>query len=56
MNLIRTAPLVRPWKLNHNIPVELDAVVVRMLARHQEDRYLNPAALLTDLERLSERG
>src|SRR5262249_17837219 len=53
MNLIRTAPLVRPWKLNQNIPVEVDAVVMRMLSRKQEDRYPSPAALLADLERLS---
>jgi len=55
MNLIRTAPLARPWKLNQNIPVEVDAVVVRMLSRKQEDRYHNPAALLADLEALAER-
>jgi hypothetical protein len=50
--LIRTAPLRRPRVLNPAIPIEIEAVVVRMLARHQEDRYVSPAALLADLERL----
>jgi serine/threonine protein kinase len=49
---IRSAPLVRPRELNQAIPPEVEAVVVRMLSRRQEDRYPNPAALLADLERL----
>jgi hypothetical protein len=52
MKQIRTAALVRPRQLNANIPEEVEVVVVRMLARRQEDRYSSPAALLADLERL----
>jgi pSer/pThr/pTyr-binding forkhead associated (FHA) protein len=52
MKQIRTAALVRPRQLNPNIPEEVEVVVVRMLARRQEDRYSSPAALLADLERL----
>lgn len=52
MDLIRTAPLLRPREINTHIPPVVEAIVVRMLSRHQEDRFPNPAALLSDLERL----
>ncbi len=50
LELIRTAPLAHPRQLNPTIPDEFSAVVVRMLARLQEDRYPSPASLLAALE------
>jgi serine/threonine protein kinase len=53
VELIRTAPLVRPRHRDPAIPARAEAVVVQMLSRHQEDRYPNPAALLLDLEKIA---
>lgn len=53
MELIRTGPLVRPRSLNPQIPAKFEAIVLRMLSRHQENRYLNPAALLAELDALN---
>ncbi len=52
MKQIRTAVMVRPRERNSSIPPAIDAVVMRMLSRHQEDRYPSPAALLADLEEI----
>ena len=48
--LIRIGTLVRPRKLNPTIPEEFDAIVVKMLERHQEDRFPSAAALLEALQ------
>ena len=50
MELIRIGALVRPRKLNPTVPEEFDAIVVKMLERHQEDRFPNAAALLEALQ------
>lgn len=50
LELIRIGPLVRPRQLNSTIPEEFDAIVVKMLERHQEDRFPNAAALLDALQ------
>jgi hypothetical protein len=48
--LIQQAKLVRPSALQKSIPGAMEAVVLKMLARHQEDRYQTPAEVLSDLE------
>jgi serine/threonine-protein kinase len=42
----------KPRKLVGNIPEPFQAVVLKMLARGQEDRYQTPAELLDDLDRV----
>jgi hypothetical protein len=46
---IQTSALIRPRQLNTAIPVDVETVVVRMLARHQEDRYPRIASVLAEL-------
>lgn len=46
---------LRPKLHQHSVPPEFQDVVLKMLAKHQEDRYATPAALLADLARLAER-
>ncbi len=41
-----------PKEVNPGVPEELNAVVVRMLARDPEDRYLDAAELIKELERV----
>jgi hypothetical protein len=40
----------RPGTINPETPKELDKVVMKMIARRQEDRYQTPADLLADLK------
>jgi pSer/pThr/pTyr-binding forkhead associated (FHA) protein len=44
------ARAVRPSTLNPAIPAPLEQVVLKLLAKRQEDRYQTPAELLADLE------
>jgi serine/threonine protein kinase len=53
--LIQEGALVKPRKRQSSIPLPLEAAVVRMLARHQEDRYPSAAELVSDLERIAEQ-
>jgi hypothetical protein len=48
--LIREAKLVRPTNFQRSIPGPFEAVVMKLLARNQEDRYQTPTELLADLE------
>jgi eukaryotic-like serine/threonine-protein kinase len=50
LELIRIGPLVRPRQFNSTIPEEFDAIVVKMLERHQEDRFPSATALLEALQ------
>jgi serine/threonine protein kinase len=43
-----------PKEVNRDVPEELNAVTVRLLARDPEERYQSAAALVKDLERLQE--
>ena len=52
---IHEAPLVRPREHQPNTPPALDVAVVKMLARHQEERYQTATELVEDLERIAER-
>ena len=47
-----TEPLRPPRKLNPAIPEEINALVVKLLAKDPADRYGNAAELLADLERV----
>jgi hypothetical protein len=50
LTLIRTAKLVKPTSYQRGIPGPLETVVLKLLARHQEDRYQTAGQLLADLE------
>jgi pSer/pThr/pTyr-binding forkhead associated (FHA) protein len=54
ISLIRTAKLVRPGAHQRGIPAALDAVVLKLLARQQENRYQTATELLADVEPLVE--
>lgn len=49
---IRDTTPIRPRKIQKSIPREFDFVIMRMLAKHQEDRYQSPAEVLADLRPL----
>ena len=49
-----TEPLRPPKQLNPDIPEEMDALVVMLLAKHPAERYASAVELLTDLERVRE--
>lgn len=51
---IRAGRIHRPSLLYRKVPVAFDAVVLRLLAHHQEDRYQTAAELLAELEPLAE--
>jgi serine/threonine protein kinase len=53
MARIRVALPTRPKELQRSIPEEFQAVVLRMLAKHPEERYPTPTPLLADLERIA---
>jgi len=44
---------VRPRKLQRSIPRPFEVVLMRMLAKHQEDRYQSPTDVLGDLAAIS---
>src|SRR5262245_11411514 len=56
LQLVRAGAVTRPKRLNPTVPDEFDMVVMKMLQKHQEDRYANAAALLADLEPLAENA
>lgn len=51
---IRSSVPVRPRKFLESTPNQLEAIVLKMLAKRPEDRYLSPAELLAELEPLAE--
>jgi hypothetical protein len=51
--ILRGQP-IKPKKLNKHVPDEFQAVVMKMMARHPEDRYATAALLLADLEKLAD--
>jgi serine/threonine protein kinase len=46
---IRDGIPVRPRKIQKAVPRELEFIVMRMLAKRQEDRYQSPSDVLADL-------
>ncbi|MBX9628332.1 MAG: protein kinase [Gemmataceae bacterium] len=51
---IQAGRVVRPSQIYRKVPPAFDGVVMKLLARHQEDRYPTAAALLADLAPLAE--
>jgi serine/threonine-protein kinase len=49
-----TTRVPRPSTIHDATPPALDKVVMKMLARHQEDRYQKPGDMLDDLEPIAE--
>jgi hypothetical protein len=49
-----TTKVARPSTLNENVPASLDKVVMKMLARRQENRYQTAAELLEEVEPIAE--
>jgi pSer/pThr/pTyr-binding forkhead associated (FHA) protein len=54
LKMIRKAKLVPPTEHQEAIPEELEGVVMKMLARHQEDRYARMGDALSELETIAE--
>jgi serine/threonine protein kinase len=54
LTMVRKAKLVRPSEHQDAIPEELEDVVVKMLARRQEDRYERVKDVLADLSEIAE--
>jgi pSer/pThr/pTyr-binding forkhead associated (FHA) protein len=54
LDQIREGRVVRPGAYYKKVPAEFDRVVMKLLARHQEDRYPTAATLLADLEPLAQ--
>jgi serine/threonine protein kinase len=52
--LIHGGALVKPRHHQPDIPEAFEAVVLKMLSRHQEDRYQTTEELLADLQRIAE--
>ncbi len=48
-------PVVKPSAVQKNIPHSFEAIILRMMARRQEDRYQTPAELLIDLDDIVEK-
>lgn len=51
---IQAGRVVRPGAVYKKVPATFDAVVMKLLARHQEDRYPTATALMADLAPLAE--
>jgi serine/threonine-protein kinase len=54
LNQIRTGWIARPSAFYKKVPTAFDAVVMKLLARHQEDRYQTAQSLLGDLEAIAQ--
>ncbi|HEV3384538.1 MAG TPA: FHA domain-containing serine/threonine-protein kinase [Gemmata sp.] len=54
LNQIRTGWIPRPSSIYKKVPAAFDAVVMKLLAKHQEDRYQTAEALLEDLEAIAQ--
>jgi hypothetical protein len=53
VSLIRQSTPVKPTELQPSIPMALQALVLKMLAKRQEDRYATPTDLLAELEKIA---
>lgn len=51
---VRLGRVAKPSSLYKKIPAAFEGVLMKLLARNQEDRYRSPAALLEDLEPLAQ--
>jgi pSer/pThr/pTyr-binding forkhead associated (FHA) protein len=50
LHQVCTAAPIRPTTHQHGIPTPFEAIVLKLLAKHQEDRYQSAAHLLADVE------
>src|SRR5262245_37082721 len=50
---IRRAPVVRPAAHQKGIPAAFEAVVLKLMAKHQEDRYQTAADLVAAVEAIA---
>jgi serine/threonine protein kinase len=50
---IREGNLVKPREIIRGCPEKFEAVILKMLAHNQEDRYATPAQVLEELDRLN---
>jgi hypothetical protein len=51
---IRTTPVMRPTRFQRKLPFAYEGVVLKLLAKRQEDRYQTASELLADLEVLAQ--
>jgi serine/threonine protein kinase len=54
LELIQHGKIKSPRRRQKDIPEEFERIVLKMLARHQENRYLSARELLADLNPLAE--
>lgn len=54
LDAVQHGRVARPSAIYRKIPAAFEAVLMKLLAHAQEDRYPNPAALLEDLEPLAQ--
>jgi hypothetical protein len=46
--------VARPTALQREVPASFERVVLKLLARHQEDRYQSATELLADLQEIAQ--
>lgn len=54
LKAIRTKEVPPPTRWNPDLPEELEEILLRLLAKHRQDRYPSAAALLTDVAAFAE--
>jgi hypothetical protein len=54
LNQIRSGWIARPSSFYKKVPAAFDSVVMKLLSRHQEDRYQTAEVLLADLEAIAQ--
>jgi serine/threonine-protein kinase len=54
LDAVRNGRVVKPSAVYRKVPAAFEAVLLKLLAKAQEDRYPTPASLLEDLEPLVE--
>jgi eukaryotic-like serine/threonine-protein kinase len=53
-NQVLNQPPERPSRLQKHIPIKLQGVVLRLLAKRPEERYATAAEVVMDLEKIAE--
>jgi pSer/pThr/pTyr-binding forkhead associated (FHA) protein len=55
LSQLRTGWIARPSSIYKKVPAGFDAIVMKLLARHQEDRYQTAQVLLMELESIAQQ-